>query len=111
MRLFRVLPTLSLLFGACVDSRQPAAHLLDARDLLDACASVNTELVVPDLLGNQTPVGVIGQFNTLNRSQEPFIVILTDTCLCLSGLSIFLKTNEAAIMAVTITKNKSQPTS
>ena|ERR1700761_9101262 len=66
MRLFRALPILSLLFGArasSFDSRAPTAHPHDARDLLDVCSSVDTELVVPDLLGILTAVGVIGQFN------------------------------------------------
>ncbi len=66
MRLFRVLPILSLLFGArasSLESREPAAHPLDARDLLDVCASVNVELVVPNLLGVLTAVGIVGQSN------------------------------------------------
>ncbi|KAI9431247.1 hypothetical protein H4582DRAFT_2009867 [Lactarius indigo] len=64
MRLFRVLPALGFLFGArasSLQSREPAAHPLDARDLLDVCASVSTELVVPDVLNILTAVGVIGQ--------------------------------------------------
>jgi hypothetical protein len=63
MRLSRVIPALSLLFGArasSLDSREPASHPLDVRDLLDVCASINTELAVPDLLGVLTAVGVIG---------------------------------------------------
>jgi hypothetical protein len=72
MRLFHVLPILSLLFGAhasSLDSRHPDPHPFDARDVLDVCASVDTELVVPDQLGVLTAVGVIGQFNApaLNR--------------------------------------------
>jgi hypothetical protein len=67
MRLSRVLSTFCFLFGACassLDSRAPAAHPLDARELLDVCASVNTELVVPDLLGSiLTAAGPISQFN------------------------------------------------
>ena len=57
MRLFHVLPILSLFFGArasSLGSREPAAHPLDARDLLDVCALVNT-----DVQG----IGVIGRFN------------------------------------------------
>ncbi|KAH9051576.1 hypothetical protein EDB83DRAFT_2521972 [Lactarius deliciosus] len=87
MRLFRVLPVPSLLFGAraaSLQSREPAAHPLDARDLLDVCASVNAELVVPDLLGVLTAVGVV------------------DVCLCLSALPLFLETNIAALLAVNI---------
>ena len=73
MRLFRVLPIITLLFGArasSLDSRQPAAHSLDARDLLDVCASVNTNLVVRDLFGVLTAVGIIGQFS-VPLSQVP----------------------------------------
>ncbi|KAI9439296.1 hypothetical protein H4582DRAFT_2076001 [Lactarius indigo] len=87
MRLFRALPVLGLLFGArasSLQSREPAAHPLDERDLLDVCASVNTELVVPNILGILTAVGVI------------------DVCLCLSALPLFLKTNVVALLGVTI---------
>ena len=66
MRLLHVFPILSFLFGArasSLDSRALAAHPLDARDLLDVCASINTELVVPDSFGILTAVGVISQFN------------------------------------------------
>ena len=67
MRLFRLLPVLSLLFGAhasSLDSRQPGAHPLDARDL-DVCALVNQVLVipVPSPLGPPVNVGLIGLFN------------------------------------------------
>jgi hypothetical protein len=67
MRLFRVLPILSLLFGArasSLDSRQPAAHPLDARYLLDVCALVKTELIIPNPITNgPLVIGAIGQFN------------------------------------------------
>jgi hypothetical protein len=71
MRLFRVLPALSLLFGArassSLDSRAPAPHRNDARDLLDVCASVDTNLVVPDILNILTAVGVIGASKVYHR--------------------------------------------
>jgi hypothetical protein len=65
MRLFRVLPALSLLFGAgasasSLDSRDPTPHRNDVRALIDVCASINVQLVVPDLLGVLTAVGLIG---------------------------------------------------
>jgi hypothetical protein len=63
MLLFRVLPVLSLLLGArasSLDWRDPAPHRLDVRDTPDVCGSVNSEIVVPDLLGILTAVGVIG---------------------------------------------------
>ena len=68
MRLSRVLPALGLLFGvraSQLDSRVP--HTLDARDPLDVCASLNTELVVPDLLGILTAVGVIGASTVVSK--------------------------------------------
>lgn len=67
MRLFCVLPIFSLLFGArasSLDSRTPTAHPLDARDLIDVCASIDTDLVVPDLLGGiLSAAGALSQFN------------------------------------------------
>jgi len=69
MRLSRVLPALGLLFGARasqLDSRVP--HTLHARDALDVCASLNTELVVPDLLGVLTAVGLIGASTFVSKS-------------------------------------------
>ncbi|KAH9980421.1 hypothetical protein BJV74DRAFT_109935 [Russula compacta] len=89
MRLFPVLPLLSLLFGvgaraSSLDSRAPVPHPLDVRDLSDVCASLDTELVVPDALGILTAVGII------------------DVCLCLSDIPIFIQTNVVAILAVTI---------
>jgi len=50
----------------------------------DVCADLNTELVVPDLLGILTAVGVI------------------DTNLCISQIPRFLVTNVVAILAVNI---------
>ena len=44
MRLFHVLPIISLLFGArasSLDSRRPDAHPLDARDDSDVCATLD----------------------------------------------------------------------
>jgi len=85
MRLFRLLPTLGLLFGArasSFNSREPAPHPLDARDLIDVCASLDTELVVPNLLGILSVVGVL------------------DVCLCISALPLFIKTNVVALLAV-----------
>ncbi|KAH9036469.1 hypothetical protein EDB85DRAFT_758455 [Lactarius pseudohatsudake] len=87
MRLSRALPVLSLLFGArasFLESREPAAHPLDARELLDVCASVNADIVVPDVLGILSAVGAI------------------NVCLCLSALPLFLETNIVALLAVDI---------
>ncbi|KAI0290225.1 hypothetical protein BC826DRAFT_1106580 [Russula brevipes] len=87
MRLFRVIPVLSLLFGArasSLESREPASHPLDVRQLLDVCANIKTDLAVPDLLGVLKAVGVV------------------DVCLCLSALPLFLQTNVVAILAVTV---------
>ena len=62
MHLFRILPVLSLLFGArasYLDSRGAVPHPLDVRDAADVCGTVNAELVVHDK-GVPTPVGAIG---------------------------------------------------
>jgi hypothetical protein len=50
----------------------------------DVCADLNTELVVPDLLGVLTAVGLI------------------NTNLCISQIPLFVETNVVAILAVTI---------
>jgi hypothetical protein len=89
MRLFRALPTLSLLLGAStssLDSRQSNAHPLDVREVNDVCAPVNVDLQAPNLLGNLLGAsGVIGQFKP--RSLDRFQGVLThafDRCLPLS---------------------------
>ncbi|KAI9439298.1 hypothetical protein H4582DRAFT_129825 [Lactarius indigo] len=82
MRLFRVLPVLSLLFGArasSLQSREPDAHPLDVRDLLDVCASFNT-----DYLAVLFRIPLHG----------------ADVCLCLSGIPLFLENDPVAILAV-----------
>lgn len=61
MRFLRVLPALGLLFGASasqLDSRVP--HTLDTRDLLDVCASIKVDLIVPNLLGILSAAGLVG---------------------------------------------------
>jgi hypothetical protein len=63
MRLFSILPFLGLFFVARasrLDSRKPAPHPLDVRELIDVCANINANLQVPNLLGILTAVGVIG---------------------------------------------------
>lgn len=108
MRLFCVLPIFSLLFGArasSLDSRTPTAHPLDARDLIDVCASIDTDLVVPDLLGGiLSAAGALSQFNVPLSTdfQVSLIILLADVCLCLSALPLFLETNLVALLAVTI---------
>ena len=65
MRFFCVLPALGLFLRArasSLDSRGPASHPLDVRATPDTCASLHTSLVVPDLLGILTAVGLIGVF-------------------------------------------------
>jgi hypothetical protein len=108
MRLFHVLPILGLLFGvsaSSLDSRAPAAHPLDTRELLDVCASVNVDLQAPELLGDLLGVsGVIGQFHTpLSTDFKVSLpMLLTDVCLCLSALPLFLETNVVALLGVKI---------
>jgi hypothetical protein len=66
----RILQILSLLFGArasYVDSRGAVPHPLDVRDITDVCATVDTELVVPNLLGILTAVGVIGASTSVSK--------------------------------------------
>ena len=98
MRLSQVFPILSLLFGAraSLDSRQPDAHPLDARDVSDVCATLEpttnpsgVELYVA-LLASDT----YGQFNdSLSQpisSVLSVMLILTGSCLCESQVSQFL---------------------
>ena len=108
MRLFHVFPILSLLFGArasSLDSRQPDAHPLDARDVTDVCGDVG-KLVVPKAQGGNTVVGKIGQLNV--PLSKPIlkvltvIIILIDSCLCLSELPQFLVSNPVAIEGVAL---------
>ena len=61
MRFLRVLPALGLLFGARasqLDSRVP--HTLDTRDLLDVCADIKVDLIVPNLLNILKAAGLVG---------------------------------------------------
>ena len=70
MRLFRILPVLSLLFGAQashVNVREPAPHPLDIRATLDVCANVNTALQVT-VLGKVVTVGHISTSSFAQRS-------------------------------------------
>ncbi|KAH9974992.1 hypothetical protein BGW80DRAFT_1251189 [Lactifluus volemus] len=84
MRLFKHLSLLGLFFGARASSlktREPAAHPLDARELLDVCALVKTSDVdFPDQVAILSFMGII--------------------CLCKSSLPAFIQTNPYAIVAV-----------
>jgi len=77
MRLFRTLPALGLILGA-------RASRLDVRDTTDVCATLDTELKVPDPQGASDSVGMI------------------DVCLCISGISAFIQTDAVGMQAVTI---------
>ena len=70
MRLFPLLPILSLLFGArasSLDSRRPDAHPLDVRDAPDVCGGIDKELAVPDIsTGAITSAGMLSQFDPTN---------------------------------------------
>jgi hypothetical protein len=63
MRLFKHLSLLGLFFGARASSlktREPAAHPLDARELLDVCALVKTSDVdFPDQVAILSFMGII----------------------------------------------------
>lgn len=66
MRLVRVLPILSFLLGASassLDTRHPHAHPLDAHDVSDVCAYVNSDLEVLSEYKVLTDAGPLGQFN------------------------------------------------
>ena len=97
MRLFHVLPILSLLFGArasSLDSRHPDAHPLDARDVSDVCATLNPSPDDPDLFGPLAISDAIGQFD-LSLSQPisrvlSLIIMLTGSCLCVSQVAQFV---------------------
>ena len=68
MRLFHLLPILSFVFGAgasSLDSRMPDAHPLDARDVPNVCAYLNTELEVPYFIFFDEDVGEISQSKVL----------------------------------------------
>jgi hypothetical protein len=98
MRIFHILPIFSLLVGiraSSLDSRRPDAHPLDARDVSDVCA-----LLTPDESDFGLYLGLFfsdayGLFN-LPHSQPiqrilSVIIMLTGDCLCVSGVSQFLK--------------------
>lgn len=100
MRLSRVFPAHGLLFGARasqLDSRVP--HALDARDDLDVCVSLNTELQLTDRRRGDRCVD-------LRLKVHACGVLIpdssTDACLCLSGISSFLETDVVGVLAVTI---------
>ena len=61
MRLFRLLPALSLLgaFASPLDLREPAPYTLDGRGLDDLCANIDTDLTVPGF--PPVSVGKIGE--------------------------------------------------
>ncbi|KAH9170198.1 hypothetical protein EDB89DRAFT_1331255 [Lactarius sanguifluus] len=79
MRLFRILPVLSLLFGtgrSSLQSREPAAHPLDARDLLDVCASVHTPLIALRLyISSLRILGQPGQFDVLSLLTDRVLIL------------------------------------
>ena len=87
MRLFLVLPFLSLLFGASassLDSRRPDAHPLDARDVSNVCAVFNAEEVPPGLSLILSLLGLTSQFNGPLSQSIPSILNDVDRFLLLS---------------------------
>jgi hypothetical protein len=69
MRLFHVLPILSFLFGASassLESRQPDAHPLDARDVSDVCALLNPDSSNPSYSQLVQELGYTGQYGPFN---------------------------------------------
>ena len=79
MHLFRVLPFLSLLFGASassLDSRRPDAHPLDARDVSNVCAVLNWAEVPTALSLTLELLGLSSQLNGL--LSQSILSILND---------------------------------
>ena len=79
MLLFRVLPFLSILFGASassLDSRRPDAHPLDARDVSNVCAVINRRAsgVPASLSITLELLGLTSQFNGLLSQSIPSIL-------------------------------------
>jgi len=104
MRLFRLLPALSLLgaFASPLDLREPAPSTLHARGLDDLCAHINTHLKVPKI-GIKIPVGKIGEsILILKLMRGDISERSTDICLCLSQVVDFVKKDVVALLAVAI---------
>ena len=100
MRLFHVLPILTLLFGAHAfsrDSRQSNAHPLDARDFSDVCAILDPSPMDLYLYASFWGSNVYGQFDapffSTISSVLSVIIMLIDSCLCLSQVSQLLEGN------------------
>jgi len=102
MRLFRLLPALSLLgaFASPHDLREPAPYTLDPRGPADKCANINLDLTQ---FGIPASIGKVG---------EPILILKlmpsdvseksTDICLCLSQIVDFVKNDALALMAVAV---------
>jgi hypothetical protein len=102
MRLFHVLPVLSVLLGArafSLDSRGSAPHRLDMRSTTDVCASlINVPLEVTLPGGRPFNAGLIG--GSAFRLYVHVPERSTDACLCHSGVLQFVETNHVARAAV-----------
>jgi len=101
MRLFRVLPALSLLgaFASPHDLREPAPYALVARGP-DKGANINLDLTK---FGVPASVGKIGEsILILKLMPSDVSETSTDICLCLSQVADFVETDAAAIAAVVI---------
>ncbi|KAH9974995.1 hypothetical protein BGW80DRAFT_1488004 [Lactifluus volemus] len=86
MHLFKFLSLLCLFFGAralsSLKTRGPGSHPLAARELLDVCAFMSGDIIIPNAEDFYFPVGAI------------------DVCLCTSSLPLFIQTNPIAVAAV-----------
>ena len=72
MRIFYVRLIFSLLFGervSSLDSHQPDMHPFDTLEVLDVCASVGTELEVPNVTNGITPVRIFGRLTDLESCE------------------------------------------
>ena len=102
MRLFRLLPALSLLgaFASPYDLREPAPYTLDPRGPADKCANINLDLTQ---VGVPASVGKFGEsILILKLMPSDVSETSTDICLCLSQVVDFVKNNAIALMAVAI---------
>ena len=102
MRLFGVLPVLSLLLDAratFLDLRQPAPHRLDVRDTSDTCAALDENLLI-----SSTGILILIGGSCFHFSVHGRVFLCsdrsTDQCLCLSGINDFIETRVLEVPAV-----------
>ena len=108
MRLFRVLSTLSLLFGArasSLGSRQSDAHPLDARDVSDVCAMLDPSPATEEnLFLALIDASLYGQFDvSLSQPISSVLSVMIGTCLCVSQVSQYAGDPNLAFLGIDAT--------